>query len=63
MVVRDREGQPVASLIQKILYPHSVESIEALAAKHAVKFAVEIGIREGEFEGDSKTVVSCFNAQ
>ncbi|GMY22569.1 succinate dehydrogenase assembly factor 1, mitochondrial-like [Fagus crenata] len=34
-----------------------VEAVEALAAKGAIQFALEIGIMEDEFEGDSETIV------
>ena len=57
VVVRDGQGLPMASLIQKIRFPYSVESVEALAAKRAIQFALEIGLTEGEFEGDSETIV------
>lgn len=50
----------MASLVQKIMYPQSVEAVESLAAKRVVQFALEIGISEGEFEGDSETIVTAF---
>jgi ribonuclease HI len=34
-----------------------VEAVEALVAKGAIQFALEIGIMEDEFEGDSETIV------
>ena len=51
----------MASLVQKVRYPQSVESTEAWAAKQAVQFVTEIGIPEAEFEGDSKTIVAALN--
>lgn len=62
MIVRDSKGKVMASLVQKVRYPQSVESIEAWAAKRAVQFAREIGIFEAELEGDSQTIVSALNA-
>jgi hypothetical protein len=47
VVVLDARGLPMASLVQRIKYPMSVEAVEALAAKRAIQFALEIGIREG----------------
>ena len=35
-----------------------MESIEAWAAKRAIQFAIELGITEAEFEGDSQTIVA-----
>jgi ribonuclease HI len=61
VVVRDREGKVMASLVQKVRHPQSVECIEAWAAKRAVKFVTEIGITEAEFEGDSTTIVAALN--
>ena len=57
VVIRNGQGLPMASLIQKIRFPHSVESIEALAAKRAIQFALELGLQEGEFEGDLEIIV------
>ena len=62
VIIRDREGKVMASLVQKVQYPQSVESIEAWAAKRAVQFVTEVGIPEAEFEGDSATIVAALNA-
>jgi ribonuclease HI len=56
VVIRDNTGQAIATLSQKIKYPHSVEATEALAARRAVQFAIDLGLREAEFEGDSTTI-------
>jgi ribonuclease HI len=61
VVVRNKAGHVMASLVQKVRYPQSVESIEAWAAKRAVQFVSEIGLKEAEFEGDSKTIVAALN--
>uniref|UniRef100_A0A2N9EK22 CCHC-type domain-containing protein n=1 Tax=Fagus sylvatica TaxID=28930 RepID=A0A2N9EK22_FAGSY len=61
VVVRNKAGHVMASLFQKVRYPQSVESIEAWAAKRAVQFVSEIGLKEAEFEGDSKTIVAALN--
>uniref|UniRef100_A0A2N9G5T2 RNase H type-1 domain-containing protein n=1 Tax=Fagus sylvatica TaxID=28930 RepID=A0A2N9G5T2_FAGSY len=62
VIVRNRAGKVMASLVQKVRYPQSVESIEAWAARRAVSFVKEIGLPEAEFEGDSKTVVAALNS-
>jgi ribonuclease HI len=61
VIVRNQAGKVMATLVQKVRYPQSVECIEAWAAKRAVQFISEIGLSEAEFEGDSKTVVAALN--
>jgi ribonuclease HI len=56
VVIQDNTGQALATLSQKIKYPFSIEATEALAARRAVQFAIELGLREAEFEGDSTTI-------
>lgn len=51
--VRDMHGRVKASLVQKVRYPQSMESIEGWATKRAIQIAIELGIVEAEFEGDS----------
>lgn len=63
VVVRNASGLPLASLAQRIKFPFSIEAVEALACKRAVIFATEIGIMEGEFEGDSSTIVQALNTR
>ena len=43
-------------LAEKIPYPGSVEVLEALAARRAARFALEVGLTGFEFEGDSEVV-------
>ena len=56
-MVRDSGGLVVAAMAEKISKPHSVECLEALAARRAVIFAKEIGLQQSHFEGDSETVI------
>ena len=56
IVIRDITCQAIATLSQKIKYPQSVEATEALAARRAVQFAIELGLREAEFEGYSTII-------
>ena len=62
VIVRNSLGLVMASLTQKVRFPHSVPSIEAWAVKRSIQFALEIGIAEVEFEGDSQTIVTALNA-
>jgi ribonuclease HI len=56
VIVRNRQGQPLAMLSQKIRFPLSVEATEAMAARRAVRFALELGLTDMEFEGDSRII-------
>ena len=62
MVIWDTTGQAIATLSHKIRYPHSVEATEALTARRAVHFALELGLGEAEFEGDSTTITEALNS-
>jgi ribonuclease HI len=61
VIVRDSFGLVMASLTQKVRFPHSVPSIEAWAVKRSIQFVLEIGLTEAEFEGDSQTIVAALN--
>ncbi|KAK9986628.1 hypothetical protein SO802_031579 [Lithocarpus litseifolius] len=56
VLIRDVKGLVIAALAEKILYPGSVEVLEALAARRAARFVVELGLNDSEFEGDSEVV-------
>ncbi|KAK9994313.1 hypothetical protein SO802_024016 [Lithocarpus litseifolius] len=56
VIVRDGKGYVIATLVEKIPYPGSVEVLEALAARRAAKFVVELELSGSEFEGDSEVV-------
>ena len=61
VVVRDQEGTCIATLSQKVRYPQSVNNTEALAARRAVHFALELGLHSIEFEGDSTRITDALN--
>ncbi|XP_050263892.1 uncharacterized protein LOC126708117 [Quercus robur] len=63
VVVRNAKGKVIAALAEKILYPSSVEVLEALAARRAVKFIVELGIAGSDFKGDSELVCRALRQQ
>ena len=62
IIVRDARGEVIAALAEKILYPRSVDVLEALAARRAVKFAVELGLSSSIIEGDSEVVYRALQA-
>jgi hypothetical protein len=61
VVIRDKQGLVIATLSQKVHVCHSAEMIEALAAKRAVHFAIEVGLTDVEFEGDAETLIRDLN--
>ena len=63
VVVRTANGSPMATLSQKIRYPLSVEATEAVAARRAVRFALELGLTEVEFEGDSRVITDALTGE
>ncbi|XP_050290308.1 uncharacterized protein LOC126728547 [Quercus robur] len=57
VVIRNSEGQVMATLLEKIQKPHSVQSVELLTARRAVTFCIETGFQNSIFEGDSELVI------
>jgi ribonuclease HI len=57
VVIRDKTGMVIATLSQKVTGNHTAEMIEALAARRAIRFAMEVGVTNAEFEGDAETVI------
>ena len=57
VVVRNELGQVMASLAEKLVMPSMVELLEAMAARRAMIFMEELGLRRAIFEGDSELVV------
>ena len=62
VVIRDCNGNIIAALSQKIKLPHSVESVEALAAHKAVIFVKELSIFKVVEEGNCLRVVQALKA-
>ena len=58
VVVRDSQGLVLASLSQNIPLPHSVVTLETLAACRALEFSLELGFDKAILEGDSLIVMS-----
>ena len=62
VVIQNSNGEVVVALSEKIIYLNSVEVLEALAARRAAQFAVEVGICQSVFEGDSEVVCNTLKA-
>ena len=56
VVIRDWRGDILGVMAVRIPLPHSVPEVEALACRHAVSFAVDLGLQEIIFEGDSAII-------
>ena len=56
MVIRNSEGAVMASLSQQIPLPTTVAQVEAMVARRAVEFVVELGVTRAIIEGDSETI-------
>lgn len=56
VVIHDSEGEVIAALLERISLPPSVENVEAMSCRRAMHFALEIGIRDVVFEGDSEVI-------
>ena len=58
VVIRDNQGQTLASQSKHISLPFSSDMVEALAAVRAISFALETGCSSFILEGDSKRVIN-----
>ncbi|XP_075665535.1 uncharacterized protein LOC142635224 [Castanea sativa] len=56
VVIRNEKGEVVGSLAEKIKLPDSIEVLEALAARKAILFAIELGLQRVIIEGDSEII-------
>ena len=56
VVCRNSEGVVIASLSEQIPLPATITQVEALAARRAAVFAVDLGITTAVLEGDSDIV-------
>ena len=61
VVIRDSRGDILGAMSVHVLLPHSVPEVEALACCHAVSFAVDLGLQEIIFEGDSTIINQAIN--
>ena len=57
VVIRNEQGEVMASLLEKIVMPSLMEVLKMLAARRAAIFARELGFKNAWFEGDAKWVV------
>ena len=61
MIVRDWRGEAIGALSTSVPVAQTVVELETLACHRAVLFAVELGLQDVVFEGDSLQVIQALN--
>lgn len=62
VVLRNSEGEVMATMSEKMLKPPSIEILEQLAARCAVVFTVETGFHQAVIEGDAESVIKSLHS-
>ena len=62
IVIRDSTGKVIGALSERIALLTTVDDVEALACRRAIEFAMEKGLQQVIFKGDSATVLNCIQA-
>ena len=62
VVVRDADGRVCGALSDRTVLPATVEEVEAIACRKVVRFAIQLGLANVVFEGDSETITSAINS-
>ena len=57
VIVRNREGKVMASMVESFQLPLSITVVEVIAAKKALQFAIDLGLSSIVLEGDSKITI------
>ena len=63
VIIRDWRGEAVGALSMSVPATQSVVELEALACRRAVQFAVELGLQDVVFEGDSLQVIQAISQE
>ena len=61
VAVQNKHGVVVAALAEQIPIPDSIFTLETLAARRAVHFVRELGLRNVVFEGDSESSIQAIS--
>ena len=59
VIIRDEEGQIIASMAKKVPLPNSIAALEAVVAVKTLYFAAELGISSIVLGRDPKNVLIC----
>ena len=63
VVARDLDGMVITPLSERIRLPPTVADLEALACRRAILFALELGLQDVVFEGDSEVIINHLKAK
>ncbi|XP_075633501.1 uncharacterized protein LOC142605960 [Castanea sativa] len=63
VVVRDSQGKVLASMSEKILLPHSVADVEAMATVLAINFALNLSLTSVIIKGDSEIIIKALSSE
>ena len=63
MAVQNEHGEVVAAMVEQIPIPDSVFTLETLAARRAVLFVQELGLRNVVFEDDSESSIQAISTR
>ena len=63
MIVRDSNGQEIASLSEQASLPFSPEIAEAMVAARALSFVQDLGFTSFILEGDSANIINTLNSE
>ena len=61
VIIRDNTGEVVAAMCKRMAVPLGALEIEAKAMETEVRFAIEVGIRDVIFEGESLTIYNALH--
>ncbi|XP_075654110.1 uncharacterized protein LOC142624427 [Castanea sativa] len=63
VIIWDWHGEAIGELSMPVLVAQSVVELEALACRRAVQFAMELGLQDVVFEGDSLQVIQAISQE
>lgn len=63
VIIRDSQGLVIKSMTKKVLLPHSVAAVEALAVVNALNFAQKLNLSSIILEGDSEIVIKALKSE
>ena len=61
VIIRNKSGEVMAVLSEKIAQPRSMEILEILATRKAIQFTVELYFHHTTFEGDVEGVIKALS--
>ena len=62
VVIRNSNGEVIGALSESYFLLATVEEVEAIACRKAVSFAINLGLENVVFEGDSETIIKALNS-